>query len=82
MTEANSAETDPHFVKIIWEGNLSLPAGRSAGQQIDISFSYDANQVMHCMFVDVATGQRSEVDLSIQQSKHEKILDIDKFIVD
>ncbi len=82
VTEANSAETDPRFVKIIWEGNLNLPPGRPAGQQIDVSFAYDDNQVMRCAFVDVATGKRSDVDLSMRKAGDDGDLDIDKFIVD
>ena len=47
VTEANSDETDPNFVNLIFEGSLELPPDRDAGQRIDITFSYDENQVIH-----------------------------------
>ena len=54
VTEANSAETDRNFVNVIWEGNLELPGGRDEGQKIEITYSYDENKTMKCIFIDVA----------------------------
>jgi len=34
-----------------------------------VRYSYDSNQVMHCMFTDVGTGLSKEVDLSFADSE-------------
>ncbi|MCK5285481.1 MAG: Hsp70 family protein [Alphaproteobacteria bacterium] len=82
VTESNTNETDPKFVKIIWEGDLELPAGRSSNQEIIVRFSYDQNQVMKCSFIDVETDKKTEVDLSMGKSKGSADVDIDKFMVE
>ena len=83
ITECNAPETDPKFVKIVWKGNLELPSGRPEGQEIKITYSYDDNQIMKCSFVDVSTGRKTEIDLSIDQSdKSSCDTDIDQFLVE
>ena len=82
LTESTAPETDPRFVKVIWEGGLKLPQGRPEGQEIKVTFSYDENQMMKCSFVDVATGRKTEVDLSIASSKGVDTNQIDKFVVE
>jgi molecular chaperone DnaK len=70
VTQSATAEDDPDFVRIIWEGELGpLPEGRPAGQPILVTYSYDSNQVMHCIFTDVGTGISKEVDLSFADSE-------------
>jgi len=82
VTESHSPEDDPRFVKVIWEGDLELPGGRPKGQEIEISFSYDENQIMKCSFTDVETGKRRDVDLSIGGDQGADDIDIEMFIVD
>ena len=82
LTESTAPETDPRFVKIIWEGALELPAGRPAGQEIKVTFSYDENQMMKCSFVDAATGRKTEVDLSMGSGDANSDNQIDKFMVE
>ncbi|PHR93137.1 MAG: hypothetical protein COA69_04085 [Robiginitomaculum sp.] len=82
VTESNTNETDPKFVKIIWEGDLELPANRPANQEIIVRFSYDQNQVMKCSFIDVETNKKTEVDLSMSKGKENADVDIDKFMVE
>ena len=82
ITESNAPETDPNFVKIIWEGELKLPSGRKAGQQIDVTYSYNENQVMGCSFLDVASGNNLPVDLNIASASDDEGESIDKFIVE
>lgn len=66
VTQSVTRESDPDFVRTIWRGELGpFPAGRPANQQIDVTFSYDANQVMHCAFTDVASGMTREVSLGL-----------------
>ncbi len=64
VTESSSAETDPRFVKVVWQGSLELPEDREANQEIKVTYAYDENQIMQCSFVDVATGRETQVKLS------------------
>jgi molecular chaperone DnaK len=81
VTESTSAETDPRFVKVIWKGDLELPPGRPAEQEITVTFAYDENQVMKCSFVDVGTGRKREIDISNDASRMDS-RDIDRFLVE
>lgn len=65
VTECATEEEDTRFVKVLWEEKLELPMGRPAGQKVEVKFGYDGNQMMHCTFLDVATGRRKEVSLSM-----------------
>ena len=57
VTQSSTRESDPDFVRVIWQGQLGpLPPNRPAEQEVKVSFSYDANQIMRCSFTDVATG--------------------------
>lgn len=82
VTEANSPESDPRFVKVVWKGDLALPSGRPAGQEIEVTYSYDANQTMHCSFKDTESGKVTKVDLSVGEGDSEDGLDIDRFVVE
>tara|TARA_R110002072_G_C7963504_1_gene534100 strand:+ start:1003 stop:2505 length:1503 start_codon:yes stop_codon:yes gene_type:complete len=82
LTESTSPETDPRFVKVIWEGELKLPSGRPEGQEIRITYSYDDNQMMSCSFVDVATNRKTEIDLSMAASQQDSDNSVDKFMVE
>lgn len=82
VTESTAPETDPRFVKIIWEGSLELPPGRPKGQEVKVTFAYDDNQIMRCSFVDVATGRSTTIDLSMASSKSADGEQIEKFLVE
>ena len=82
VTESTSPETDPRFVRVIWEGELELPPGRPANQEVKVTFAYDENQIMKCSFVDVSTGREAKVDLSMTASNTEDSDEIDKFLVE
>jgi molecular chaperone DnaK len=82
VTESETFETDPKFVKVIWEGELELPKGRSRGQEIKVTFSYDENQIMKCKFVDVATGKEKNIDLSFNAKKAIDDEKINSFLVE
>ncbi|BDQ33403.1 Hsp70 family protein [Pseudodesulfovibrio portus] len=81
VTQSATPETDPRFVKIIWEGNLDLPEGRPAGQEVQVTFSYDLNQVMKCSFKDAATGHQQNVELSTAKNSTSGV-DINAFLVE
>lgn len=83
VTEASLAESDPRFARIIWEGELGgLPPGRPAGQPIEVTFSYDANQVVSCAFKDAGTGKLTNVELSMMKTSDEDGFDIERFTVE
>ena len=81
ITESKSPENNPNFVKVIHEQRLSLPPGRPAGQEVEVTYSYDENQTMHAVFKDVDSGQ----ELTWSFSKASGVAtqsEIDKFLVD
>jgi len=85
VTESRSPEKDPTFVKIIQEGELKLPPGRPAEQEIKVTFSFDENQIMHCTFVDVASGREEIFALSPTQGSRgtePRDGEMDKFTVE
>lgn len=83
VTESSHAETDPNFVTKMWEEHMKLPPGRPAGQEIKVTFSYDENQVMHCVFLDVESGNKQEIRLSTtQSSNNDGEHDVEKFTVE
>ena len=81
VTQSTSPETDPKFVKIIWEDKMDMPPNRPQGQPIRITYSYDENQIMHCVFEDVNSETIREVQLKPEENMLEDSA-IDKFLVD
>lgn len=81
ITECNAPETDLNFVNIIWNGELELPPNRPEGQEIQITFSYDENQVVHAKFLDVESGYSHEVDVQMKSDEKPSI-DIQQFMVE
>ena len=82
ITQSGRAETDPKFVNIIWKGELDIPSGRPAGQEVNISFSYDENQIMKCSFLDVNSGRKKSIDLSMSTINKIEEKEIEKFLVE
>ena len=79
ITQSTSPETNPKFVKNIWEGDLKLPPGRPANQEIQITYSYDESQMMHASFKDMESGKETSISLSMGAESNSTI---DKFLVD
>ena len=83
VTESPSPETDVNFVHIVAEKTLgNLPPNRPAGQEIEVTFSYDDNQIMHCSFVDVATGRKEEISIHPSKDSSDSGSDIGKILVE
>ena len=82
VTESVEATTDPRFAKTIWQGDLELPPGRPANQEIRVTYAYDENQVMACSFKDIATGRETKIDLSMGATDETDSDAIEKFIVE
>lgn len=82
ITQSGRDETDPKFVNIIWEGDLDIPSGRPAGQEIRVTFSYDENQIIKCSFLDINSGREKSVDLNMDKKNKVEKKGIEKFLVD
>ena len=85
VTESVNEEIDPAFVKIIWSGTLDLPPGRPAGQQVEVTYEYDDNQMMKCSFKDINSSKVTNIDLSMTKkdiSENSSDNEIDKFLVE
>jgi molecular chaperone DnaK len=82
LTESLNPETDRQFVKIIWKGNLELPPNRPQGQPIDITYSYDANQMMRCSFVDRTSGRRTDVEIKMASVESSGVGSVEQFMVE
>lgn len=82
VTESTAPETDPRFVKVIWEGDLELPPDRPENQEIRVTFAYDENQIMKCSFVDVATKRETRIDLSMADANKADARAVEKFLVE
>lgn len=82
VTQSATRETDPEFVRIIWNGQLGpLPPDRPSNKEIRVTYSYDKNQVMHCLFEDVESGIRQWVELGLETSAEESG-SIDRYLVE
>lgn len=81
ITQSPQPESDPRFVRIIWEGDLKLPPDRPAGQQIKITFSYKENGTMDASFLDVASDRKTEINISSFSSDSKTKLNLDDFLV-
>jgi len=82
VTESTSPEKDPRFVKVIWRGDLALPAGRPTNQEVVVTFAYDVNQMMRCSFIDKASGRETAIDLSMGNSGRLDTSAVDRFLVE
>jgi len=58
-----------------------LPAGRPEGQEIQITYSYDENQMMECSFKDVETERVTKIEISML-SEQANNNNIEKFTVE
>lgn len=81
ITESKSPETDPRFVKIIHQENLDLPPDRPSEQEIEVTYAYDENQMIHASFKDVESGNEKTISISMS-GQHQTSSDINKFLVE
>jgi len=69
ITQSEGKQRDKEFVNIIHEGDLKLPSNRPKGQPVEITYSYDVSGKMHCVFEDVNSGKKYEVDVRPKSSE-------------
>ena len=83
ITQSAHEETDPSFVAIIWDGEIKLPSGRPAQQELKFTYSYTEDSRMKCSFLDVESGEDTEIDLDMTRKASDSTsTDIDKFKVE
>jgi molecular chaperone DnaK len=68
VTITQGEDEDPDFVNRIATEVFDLPPDRPANRPIQVCYSYDLNQRMHCTFADEESGRRLEVDLALNES--------------
>jgi molecular chaperone DnaK len=61
-------DKDPDYVNKIATEIFELPSGRPANQPINVTYSYDVNQRMHCKFEDEESGRVLEVDFCVGEN--------------
>lgn len=81
ITKSKSPETNPKFVSIIHTEEFHLPDNLPAQEEIQITFSYDENQMMHAKFKHVNSGKELNVNMSMS-GKEVTSSEIEKFLVD
>jgi len=69
ITVTQGEDSDPQYVNRIATRRLKLPPGRPARCPVRVTYSYDANQRMHCCFHDVGSGKTLEVDLCMDMEQ-------------
>ena len=56
VTECDIVETDPDQVLRVWESRMDLPDSAEGNDEIEITYTYNADQTMECKFVHVRSG--------------------------
>ena len=77
----NLEETELENVTVIWKGFLELPGGRPSNQRIEVTYAYTEDQRMECSFVDVESGVREDVELTIDLTEDIDSAQLEKFFV-
>ncbi len=54
-------DKDPRYVDVIGKISLNVPAGRPAGCQVKVTYSYDENQRVSATILDEESGKAKEV---------------------
>jgi molecular chaperone DnaK len=57
-------DDDPRFVDVIGRLTLEVPPGRPKGCEVEVTFSYDANQRVQARVLDKQSGRSKEVAVS------------------
>ena len=78
VTVTQGEDEDPEYVNRIATENFELPPGRSANRPIQVRYSYDVNQRMHCSFMDEDSGRTLEVEFCVGDNGGLKKAAVDK----
>lgn len=64
VTQGEGVDID--HVEHLAQDVLELPPGRPAGQRIKITYSYDVNERMQCVFEDEASGRKKMIQIDMK----------------
>lgn len=78
VTQGESEDVD--FVDIITKQEMKLPPNRAQGQELEFTYEYDANQIMHCIFKDVESGRTEETDIHLGEKTSSN--NVDDFVIE
>ena len=84
VTQSEGFEDNVEFVNVIHKELLKLPKNRPAKQPVDITYSYDSSGKIHCLFTDVESGNKHEIELKPHTTKEldKQIKEVEKIIVE
>ena len=74
VTQSEGEESDVEFVMVIKKEPLELSKNSKEGDPIEVTYSYDTNGMMHCVFQDMKSKKKHEMNLKPQGSKDFKEL--------
>ena len=74
VTQSEGEESDVEFVYIIKEEELKLSKNAKEGDPVEVTYSYDTNSVMHCIFKEMKSKNTHEMELKPEGSKDLKEL--------
>ncbi len=70
---------DLNMVVHLAQDVLQLPPGRPAGKRVEITYSYDMNERVKCVFKDVESGMEKEFDVDTTLSDDD-LVDVSKSV--
>jgi len=68
VTVTQGEDEDPDYVNRIATEVFELPPARAANRPIQVRYSYDVNQRMHCTFLDEESGRTLEVEFCVSEN--------------
>ena len=74
VTQSEGEEKDVEFVHVIANEPLELRKGAKQGDPFKVTYSYDTNGNMHCVFEEVISKKKHELNLKPASSKDLKEL--------
>ena len=63
ITQCPRSERDISKVKTLHDKHVPIDPRGHDGEQIDVTFSYDANGVMECLLHEISTGKKTKLNL-------------------
>lgn len=88
VTQSSEDESDPEYVRQIGRFELPLPPGSPKGSPVEVSYSYDTNQILRCNFTtkDGATHEATlafrEGGMLTQSALQRKAASLNEFQID
>ena len=69
VTQSEGEESDVEFVNSYTKEPLKLSKNAKAGDPIEVTYSYDTNGVMHCVFKEMKSKNKHEMNLKPEDQK-------------